>query len=409
MPGGLDLSTLPLNRLNIEDLDSSELDRFRFLAREGGDVALTTCSDRDLLSALGFLSGSDVPTLGAALLFGTPEVLAQFAPTHTVAFHVLTPNEAVQVNRNLQVPLIKAMLDLVGALPLYNPEEEVLDGLFRLGLPRYSDVAVRELIANAFAHRDYSVNGQVRLAVEGTTLSISSPGGFPDGITIDNLLTAPPQARNPRVADAFKRAGLVERTGRGINRVYRSQLELGRPPPDYSHSNRSWVDVRLGGYAANRELAAFAARRARANSPLELSTLQILYELCSEQRVSVDRAAKLLQVSTTEARALLTNLAEHGLLEIRVQSRRRAYHLSTELLREIGKPIDFARSRVYNPMQQEQTIMDYATAHESITRSEAAELCRLSPDQASRLLRRMVGKGLLLMTGTRRTARYHPK
>lgn len=49
---------------------------------------------------------------------------------------------------------------------------------------------------------------------------ISNPGGFVEGITVDNLLTAEPYGRNPSLSDALKRIGLAERTGRGIDRIW---------------------------------------------------------------------------------------------------------------------------------------------------------------------------------------------
>ena len=190
----------------------------------------------------------------------------------------------------------------------------------------YSQVAVRELIANALVHRDYSLSGQVRVAIEGTTLSVSSPGGFPDGITIDNLLTAPPQARNPLIADAFKRAGLVERTGRGVNRVYRYQLALGRPQPDYSRSTRAWVEAQVPAGAADRELAAFAAAAARDNNALNLQTLQVLHEVRAESRITSVRAGELLHLAAQQARSVLNGLAERGVA--RSPRRGQGTHLS---------------------------------------------------------------------------------
>ena len=232
------LSVLPLADLSVEDLDPAKLDRFRDLAAGGGggDAVLADLSNGDLLSALGFRSVDGIPKLGAALLFGTPAVLRTYAPTHSIVFQVLDEYDAVRANRSLQVPLIRAMIELGEAVEPYNPQEEIDDGLFRVGPPLYSKIAVRELIANALVHRDCSINGQIRIAIEGVTLVISNPGGFPDGITIGTLLTAPPQARNPLIADTFKRAGLVERTGRGVNRIYRNHLALGRSLPDYSRS-----------------------------------------------------------------------------------------------------------------------------------------------------------------------------
>ena len=405
--GDRDLSAFPLAELSLANLDPTEFDRFRRLAGGEGDAALAELSDLDLLSALGFRSVDGELTLGAALLFGTPDVLRTFVPTHGVVFQALDEHDAVRANRNLHVPLLRAMVELAAAVEPYNPEEEVDVGLFRLGLPLYSEIAVRELIANGLVHRNYSSNGQVRVAVEGTqALAVSSVGGFPSGITIHNLLTAPPQARNPLIADAFKRAGLVERTGRGVNRVYRNQLALGRPRPDYSRSTRAWVEARLPAGPADRELAVFTAASARDGRPLDLRTLQVLHEVRVESRVTSDRAGEFLQVGTDEARSVLNSLVERGLLESRGEGRGRTYHLAAELYKEMGESAAYVRTRGFDPIQQEQMILTYVTQHGSIRRAEAADLCRIAPDQASRLLRRLVSDGSLRMTGSRRTARY---
>ncbi len=405
--GVRDMSALALPDVAVGDLDAAELDRFRRLAAAGGDAILAELSDHDLLSALGLRTVDGTLTLGAALLFGTADVLATFAPTHAVVFQALDDHDAVIADEELPAPLLRAMLELADAVNRHNPEEEIDDGLFRLGLPRYSPIAVRELIANALVHRDYSLNGQVRVAIEGTTLSVSSAGGFPEGITVDNLLTAPPQARNPLIADAFKRAGLVERTGRGVNRVYRHQLALGRPQPDYSRSTRAWVEARMPAGAADRELAAFAAAAARDNNALNLQTLQVLHEVRAESRITSGRAGELLQIAAEEARSVLNALVERGLLESRGEGKGRTYHLAAELYRQLGESAGYVRTRGFDPIQQEQMVLTFVAEHGSIGRAEAAELCRLSPDQASRLLRRMVAAGALRMAGTRRTARYH--
>lgn len=406
--GARDLSTLPLPDLAADDLDAGELDRFRRLAAGGGDALLGELSDDDLLAALGLRTVDGVPTLGAALLFGSAEVLATYAPTHAVVFQALDEHDAVLANEKLPVPLLRAMVELAEAVNHYNPQEEVDDGLFRIGLPRYSQVAVRELVANALVHRDYSLNGQVRVAIEATTLSVSNPGGFPDGITIDNLLTAPPQARNPLIADAFKRAGLVERTGRGVNRVYRHQLAIGRPQPGYSRSTRAWVEARVAAGTADRELAAFAAAAARDNNALNLQTLQVLHEVRAESRITSVRAGELLHITPEGARSVLNELVERGLLETRGEGRGRTYHLAAELYRHMGEPAAYVRTRGFDSIQQEHMVLTYVAEHGSVGRAEAAELCRLSPDQASRLLRKMADAGTLRMTGARRTARYHP-
>lgn len=59
---------------------------------------------------------------------------------------------------------------------------------------------------------------------------------FPEGIRLDNLLVAAPHPRSPLLTDVFKRTGLMERTGRGINRTFTEQVRVGWPAPDYGHS-----------------------------------------------------------------------------------------------------------------------------------------------------------------------------
>lgn len=406
--GRSDASTLPLSQASMDDLDPDEMRRFRDLARASGDAVLSDLSNQDLLAALGFLSSDTPMTLGAVLMFGKTEAIARFTPTHEAQFQVVKDLE-VRTQWNRRDPLIRTMQDLVAAVAPHNPEEEIQTGLFRVSLPLYAEVSLRELLANALVHRDYTKRGQVLVSIEDGTLSITNPGGFPEGVNIQNLLVAPPQARNPRIADAFKRAGLVERTGRGVNRVFLSQLQLGRPQPDYWNSTQEWVKVDLRAGPADKELAAYVAEMQREGEPLRLRTLQVLHEVRQERRITSARAADLLQVSIEEARGVLNDLVEQGLLESRGERKGRTYHLSAGLYRAMGGEAAYVRTRGFDRIQQEQMVLTYATEHGSITRSQAAELCHLSPDQASRLLARLRDEGRLIMIGSRRTARYQPK
>jgi ATP-dependent DNA helicase RecG len=84
-------------------------------------------------------------------------------------------------------------------------------GLLRVGVPDYSERALREALANALIHRDYQRLGAVHFQWHPDRIEVSSPGGFPEGVRLDNLLVTAPRPRNPLLADAFKRAGIVER------------------------------------------------------------------------------------------------------------------------------------------------------------------------------------------------------
>ena len=403
--GAQDYSRVPLPDLTMDHLSEVELARLRDYASDGGDAALETLSNEDLLKALGLVAPGDELTVGALLLFGRDDAIARFVPTHEVAFQELD-HLAVRINRAGHPPLLRAMSELVGSVKARNTEEELDIGMFRVGLPRFADVAVRELVANALVHRDYTALGTVLVQLDEDDLVVSNPGGFPAGVTTDNLLTAPPRPRNPVIADVFKRAGLVERTGRGINRVFVSQLSLGRPAPDYSRSTDAWVEARLRSGPADRELAGFIAESERDGRQFSLQDLLALHEVRTERRITSARAAELFEVSPEEARAELNRLVEQGVLEARGERKGRTYHLSAALYRRLGEPAQYVRTRGFDDLQQEQMVLTWVKSHGSITRREAAELCQLEPEQASRLLRRLRSEGKLELVGEKRTARY---
>jgi ATP-dependent DNA helicase RecG len=162
------------------------------------------------------------------LLFGREESLRRLLPTHEVAFQVLS-GRRVEVNDFFRWPLLRVVDELLARFRARNREEEALVGMLRIGLPDYSPAAFREGMANALIHRDYTRLGAVHVQWREDRLEIANPGGFPEGVRLDNLLVTQPRPRNPLLADAFKRAGIVERTARSptsTTSVQRRQLDL---------------------------------------------------------------------------------------------------------------------------------------------------------------------------------------
>lgn len=402
--GAQDFSRVPLRDVGLDDLSSVELARYRELAGGGGDRVLAALSDADLLGALDLLVSGEV-TVGALLLFGGEEVIRRKLPVYEVGFQELAGLE-VRTNATGGAPLLRAMTEISDRVEARNPEEEIEIGLLRIPLPRYAAAAVRELVANALVHRDYTARGTTRVEISEAGLSVSNPGGFPEGIGVSNLLTAPPRARNPALADAFKRAGLVERTGRGINRAFLGQLELGRPAPDYSLSNTSSVVVQVRPGPADKELAAFAAEARRGGEAFSLEDLLVLHEVRRERRITVARAAELFQVDRHQARVVLNDLTDRGLVETRGRTSGLAYHLAAPLYRRFGQPAQYVDVRGFDRIQQEQMVLTFVDKHDSITRREAADLCRITSEQASRLLRCLRDEGKLTLVGEKRAARY---
>jgi ATP-dependent DNA helicase RecG len=407
--GAVDWATIGIGGASWEDLDPLEFERVRRLAGASGAAAdrlLATLSDREIANALGLTRHDAAVTAGALLLFGRVNAIRRYLPTHDAAFQVLRGLD-VQVNEFLPYPLFRLAEEFFARFLARNEEEELQFGLLRVSVATYSETAFREALANALIHRDYTRRGAVHVQWSEDQLEISSPGGFPSGIRLENLLVAPPHPRSPLLADAFKRIGLVERTGRGINRMFAEQLRLGRQAPDYGRSSDDQVVAILPGGPANLSVTRWVLEQeSQQGAPLSLPELQVLSELERERRASTGALAHVLQRTDAETRTLLARMVERGWVEARGEGKGRSWHLSAAVYRALEAPAGYVRTRGFEPLQQEQMVLQYVDAHGQITRSQAADLCSLGSEQASRLLRRLAREKKLEVRGTRRGTTY---
>jgi len=400
--GLFDLTAQPVTSVEWEDLEPIEFERLRQIIKQyRGDKTLLDLDDFEMAKALGLVKGDIEPkhaTLAGVLLLGNEEILKKNVPSHEVAFQVLKGTK-VEVNNFFRWPLLRIMEEIMSQFQARNREEEVMVGLFRLGIPDYSEQGIREAFLNALIHRDYQKLGAVHFQLYEDRIEISNPGGFVEGVTLNNLLVTPPKPRNPRLADVFKRIGLVERTGRGIDTIFEGQVRYGRPVPDYGRTTEENVTVILRGGPANLDFCKWVVEQERAGHSLSLDALIILNELQHERRIDITRAMELTQKTEGDARSTLERLVEYGIIEAKGEKRGRVYHLAASVYRVFGKKAGYVRIRGFEPIQQEQMVLQYVKGHGKIKRGETAELCKITVFQANRLLTKLWKKGKLSRKG----------
>jgi len=410
--GLLDQSALPLPGASVEDLDPLERERLRqIIERYGGDQALLALSDEELDGALGITtrqrdSVQPTPTLAGLLVLGREAGIRRLIPTHEVAFQVLEGTD-VKINDFFRTPLLKTFETLLERFRARVEEEEIQVGLFRVPVPTYEMRAFREAMVNALVHRDYARLGAVHVRLDDDGLSISNPGGFVEGVTLQNLLTVEPRPRNPLLADIIKRVGLAERTGRGVDLIFEGLLRYGRPAPDYSRSDSTGVILRMSNAAADTEfLRMVLQEEERTGARLPLQSLMILARLREERRLGTVELASGMQRSEAQTRSILERLVEMGMIEARGTGRGRTYILSAQVYRRSGDRSRYVRQAGFDAIQQRQMVFQYLDHHGRISRSEAAELCRISLYQATRLLRKLVDEGEITRHGQKRGTYY---
>lgn len=406
----LDYSAMMIAEATLDDFDSVELDRLRrtILAYDG-DKSLLELSDEELYKALGLvkeLNSQLIPTVVGILLIGKEAALKRFVPTSSASIQVLEGTQ-VRINEDFALPILASIERMNGFLEAWNPDREIEMGLFRMPAPDFNKRAIREALVNAFSHRDYAKMGRVRVSITDEGLTIANPGGFIEGITIDNLLTAEPHGRNPLLADALKRVGLAEKTGRGIDRIFEGSLIYGRLLPDYSLSNSSTVSLFIPRSSPDIQMAKLVAdEQNRLGRPLPVNTLLVLNTLREMPKSDVKQISEYTNLSVAIVRTVLEKSISIGLVEAYGNARGRYYMLSHVVYKENYGKAGYVRQRDIDETRYLELIISMAKQNEFISRADVIQLLHVNENHAYRLLKSLVDAGKLEPINRGRYAKY---
>lgn len=409
--GLVDASAQAVAGATLADLDPLERERLRqTVERYGGGRVLLELDDEALDGALGLTTrnetGQRVPTLCGLLIIGRESALREKVPTHEFAFQVLA-REAVAFNEFRRFPLLKALEWLETNFRPYNPENEIQVGLFRVPVPKVDMGAFREAVANALVHRDYYRLSAVHVRLDDHGLTVSNPGGLMEGVTLHNLLTTEPRPRNRALADAMKRIGIVERSGRGVDTIYRGMLKFGRPAPDYGRTDTHNVVLQLPTVPADLAFRRMVVDvESRRGAELPIDSLIALAALREFKRLSAEDLAQYIQRDAGTAKRTLEALNEAGLVEAHGNTRGRSDTLSASVYSVVSDKAAYTRQVGFGPIQHEQMVLSYIRQHGQIKRAEVMDLCRLTEGQVKRLLQRMLAAGQIARHGQSKATAY---
>lgn len=403
--GALDYSSQIVRSACIEDLDPNERIRLRKIIRiSKGESQLLELDDEELDKALCFVKSDGnklYPTVAGLLMIGREDRLRELIPTAVSSFQVLE-GTSVRMNEQYSKPLLATFEIFLNNMKAWNPEREISYGLLRIPVPEFSESSFREGLVNAFCHRDYTMLQSVRVAVEDEGLTISSPGTFIEGVNLSNLLTAEPHSRNPVLSDIFKRIGLAERTGRGIDRIFEGSIVFGRPLPDYSESTSSYVKLFIQRAKPDVAFARMiAAEEKRIGRPLSINSLLVLSVLQSGN-ASFSAIQNTVHISVPRLKAVIGSLVSSGLAE---ESAGR-YRLSPKAYKRERETLDYLQETEMDFHRAEDMVMKLAREKGEVTRSDVISLLGIGPDQAYRILRKLVKKGFVELCGSGKGAKY---
>ena len=225
---GPDFSAL-VSGASIADLSSEAIAAFRARwAQKTRDERKRSWSDLETLANAELLSDGGI-TYAALILLGTRSGIGRHLAQAELVFEY-RPSDASgpASDREEYREGFLAWNDAIWEkIHLRNDRQSYQDGLFRMDLPTFDEVAVRESLLNAVAHREYRLGGSVFIRQFPRRLEVISPGGLPSGITPENILDQQ-NPRNRRLAETLGKCGLIERSGQGMNLLF----EAGGQKPE---------------------------------------------------------------------------------------------------------------------------------------------------------------------------------
>jgi ATP-dependent DNA helicase RecG len=198
-----------------------------------------------LLVNLGFATrhaGRVVPTVAGLLLFGArPQDRLPAATLKCAFFYGLHQGTQLRDRADVEGPLNRVIDDGAAFVARNRRLVPRMEGIRRVDVPEYPDYSVREALANALAHRDWSLEGaKVRLFVFDDRLEIWSPGRLPPPITLERL-GYDQFSRNRLIARVLVERGYIEEVGLGIRRIREEMAGLGLPEPEFREDGFSFV------------------------------------------------------------------------------------------------------------------------------------------------------------------------
>jgi ATP-dependent DNA helicase RecG len=236
-------------RLPVVDSDLSELDDGPVREYFADIRRLPYSEDADerarLLVNLGFAAhhaGRLTPTVAGLLLFGArPQDRLPSATLKCAFFYGLHQGTQLRDRADVIGPLHRVIDEGAGFVTRNRRLVPRMEGVRRIDIPEYPDYSVREALANALAHRDWSLEGaKVRLFIFDDRLEIWSTGRLPPPITLERL-GYDQFSRNRLIARVLVERGSIEEVGLGIRRMREEMASLGLPEPEFREDGFSFV------------------------------------------------------------------------------------------------------------------------------------------------------------------------
>lgn len=370
----------------------------------------STLADMDDIAFLRDLAlikydGNNIKLTVAGLLFvGKEQSINRLLPQAEVIYlHYSETNlEEYDARLDMKAPIISVIDRLSEKIQDSNRIVNVQVGLFRLEIADFPEKVFQEALLNALSHRDYQSQGAVYVKHYPNKIVIENPGAFLDGITEENIITHPSVPRNKLIAETLQHLKYVQRTGQGVDIIFREMISSGKPFPEYRSYNDA-VSLTIYSAVDDVDFVKFIANEENElGRTFSLSELMVLRYLKDNSKITVPETERLIQGDRDQAQNACNNLKRYGLIELSGNE----YMLTAKIYDELKNSVDYTKDKAIQYIKAREMILEYIRDRGFINNELVRELCGFSQKQARIILQRMRKENLIELSEKGRYAKY---
>lgn len=362
------------------DLESIAILKKRYSEKQR-NPNFRTLSDRQALSDLKLISGSKV-TYASLILVGKNEMLQKHLPQAKIILEYRKSTSLIPFdNRQTYCgPFYKIIDDLWHDINLRNSKIDIQNNSYFDNINYFNEEVIREAINNAVAHRDYRRNSETVIKLYPELFVVMNAGGFPLGVSQENLLEVQSTPRNRLLSEVLAATGVGERSGQGVDKIYRITLSEGKDLPDYSHSDNFRVELRIDAAIKDAAFAIFIESEQRDLDPEErLSVLEVM-------GLDAIRRGK----SESVPKEIISKLLSRKLIEKRGKTRATHYILAKSYYETCGQNAEYTNEQEWGVEQALPHILSHFKSFKTAKMKDFAAL--LEPHLTRRQVRSLIDK-----------------
>lgn len=242
----VDFSCQIINSFKLSDIDEEAVSNFKKLwAQKQNKKEYLTFSTEKTLRGIGSLNDDGLNN-AALILFGKKQKIDELLPCAEIIFEWRQAQKIRHDSRKeWREPFFKIYNEVWENINARNIRFPYHEGFIQREVIAFNKESIREALANAIAHRDYNIqSASIFIKATPEKISIQSPGGFVKGVNPENILDKS-EWRNRRIAEIFQLAGLVERSGQGMDMIFDNTIREGKGLPDFLGTDNHLVVLNI--------------------------------------------------------------------------------------------------------------------------------------------------------------------